>query len=258
MASECDTDVPYIIFDVALDDPQGRYTGDGTVTLVFADDVNELRLDLGTLNSSGEIAGRIMWPGASVDEDGVASGWPGWELIDGEWVNVGDGNFGWTRSLDKATIEINPELIVDLSYPPATPDCLVDPPFEFPTLPLVEPNVTTTQATCAASGTYTLSNTEGVQWVVDGENANAGTYTAAPGSNVSIEAIALDGFGFAPETQTEWELEFAAAPTNCDDVDLPTLALTGASGMLGSVGIAALLITLTGIGVVATRRRVEV
>jgi hypothetical protein len=44
----------------------------------------------------------------------------------------------------------------------------------------------------------------------------------------------------------------------CDDPDLPTLALTGASGMLGTVGIVALLITLTGIGVVATRRRVEV
>lgn len=131
-------------------------------------------------------------------------------------------------------------------------------PCDLTTLPLVEPNVTTTQATCAASGSYTLSDTEGVQWVVNGENVNAGTYTAAPGSTVSIEAVALDGFGFGPETQTEWELEFAAAPTNCDDLDLPTLALTGASGMLGTVGIVALLITLTGIGVVATRRRVEV
>jgi len=183
--------------------------------------------------------------------------------IDGEQVEAGEyAGFGLldtpritaVTDPERPALFMAPESITDLTVEFSEPEF----PCDLTTLPLVEPNVTTTQASCDASGSYTLSSTEGVQWIVDGQNANAGTYTAAPGSTVSIEAVALDGFGFGFETQTEWELEFAAAPTNCTDLDLPTLALTGASGMLGTLGIVALLITLTGIGVVATRRRVEV
>ncbi len=183
--------------------------------------------------------------------------------IDGEQVEPGTySGFGLTATPrvtavtdpERPALFFEPGSITDLTVEFSEPEF----PCDLTTLPLVEPNVTTTQASCDASGSYTLSNTEGVQWVVGGQTVNPGTYTAAPGSTVSVEAVALDGFGFGFETQTEWELQFAAAPTNCTDLDLPTLALTGASGMLGTVGILALLITLTGIGVVATRRRVEV
>lgn len=37
--------------------------------------------------------------------------------------------------------------------------------------------------------------------------------------------------------------------------DLPTLALTGASDLTGALGLAALLVTLTGMSMVVARRR---
>jgi|GEM_PF-5181516 hypothetical protein len=263
IGTECDTDVPFILFNISLADPDGTYDGDGTVSLFFSDGENEHTLVLGQLDENGTLEGRALWPGASIT-DGVASGWPGWAFENGSWVSVGDDNFGWTRVLDSATIEINPELLVELSYPPATPDCDVDPPFDPPTLPLVEPTVDVALPTCDLAGSFTLSDTDGVVWLVNGRETAAGTYPAVTGSTVNVEAVALLGTGFAFETQTEWSLAFPAPAEECDEeappvlTDLPTLALTGASGMLGTLGIVALLITLTGIGVVATRRRVEV
>ena len=45
--------------------------------------------------------------------------------------------------------------------------------------------------------------------------------------------------------------------TELSGEELPTLALTGASDLTGAFGLAALLITLTGMGMVVARRRVE-
>ncbi|RZS56282.1 hypothetical protein EV141_1739 [Microcella putealis] len=349
----CETDVPYILFSIELNDPDNQSTaGLEDAEIIFSgldSEGNERELVLDNLEGTvedGVFSGRVLWPGAAV-VDGQAAGWPGWELADGEWTNVGDENFGWTRSLSSVTLSVNPSLVVDLSYPQASPLCASDPTvvdafveysydcllggtielsdapgviwtvdgeqtdqrvftgleiddqpvitasldpetpglffspesiteltveFELPeegcdlvTSPLVTPTLSTTQATCTTAGSYTLNAVEGVQWLVNGQVTAPGTYTATTGSTVEVEAVALQGFGFGFETQTEWTLSFPApAAGACDlptlsleETDLPTLALTGASGMLGTVGIIALLITLTGIGAVVARRRVE-
>ena len=349
----CETDVPYILFSIELNDPDNQSTaGLEDAEIIFSgldSEGNERELVLDNLEGTvvdGVFSGRVLWPGAAI-VDGQAAGWPGWELVDGEWTNVGDDNFGWTRSLSSVTLSVNPSLVVDLSYPQASPECATDPTvvdafveysydcllggsielsdtpgviwtvdgeqtdqrvftglaiddqpvitasldpempglffspesiteltveFELPeegcdlvTSPLVTPTLSTTQATCTTAGSYTLNAVEGVQWLVNGQVTAPGTYTATTGSTVEVEAVALQGFGFGFETQTEWTLSFPApAAGACDlptlsleETDLPTLALTGASGMLGTVGIIALLITLTGIGAVVARRRVE-
>ncbi|WP_157002510.1 LPXTG cell wall anchor domain-containing protein [Agromyces laixinhei] len=123
----CEADSPWIFFDVALTDPDDQVT-DRNVRLVLSDGTDSETLDLGELDEQGLLEGKVLWPGASVDDEGNADGWPGWtQLDDGTWVET-DGNFAWTRDLTNATIVVNPELPVELVYPEATPDCAVAPP----------------------------------------------------------------------------------------------------------------------------------
>ncbi|MFF2370246.1 hypothetical protein, partial [Agromyces sp. NPDC058110] len=118
----CLADAPWIFYDVALTDPDHQSTGD-VVSLVLSDGTNTETIELGEL-VDGKLSGKQLWPGASVAEDGVTpTGWPGWEqLADGTWQET-DGNFAWTRTVTSATLVVNPEMSVELAYPPATPDC---------------------------------------------------------------------------------------------------------------------------------------
>ncbi|WP_344304840.1 hypothetical protein, partial [Agromyces salentinus] len=128
---ECVADAPWIFYDIQLTDPDQQSTST-TASIVLTDGVNSETIELGEL-VDGALSGKLLWPGASVAADGVTpTGWPGWEqLADGTWYES-DGNFAWTRGDIDATIEVNPDLAVELSYPPATPDC-ADGPTIVPT-----------------------------------------------------------------------------------------------------------------------------
>ncbi|WP_141894473.1 cell wall protein [Microbacterium kyungheense] len=121
---ECDGDVPWISYSVELTDPDNQSTGH-TARLVITNGTESETIVLGEL-VNGTLSGRVLWPGASVDENGNPTGWPGWAFVNGEWVET-DGNFRWTRGDISATIEVNPEVAVPLSYPPSTPQCATNP-----------------------------------------------------------------------------------------------------------------------------------
>ncbi|MDD9204900.1 hypothetical protein PU560_00305, partial [Georgenia sp. 10Sc9-8] len=54
--------------------------------------------------------------------------------------------------------------------------------------------------------TYTVPTTEGVEYLIDGDVVEAGTY---PGTGtVTVTARALEGYVFSDDTTTEWTLEF--------------------------------------------------
>jgi hypothetical protein len=120
----CVADSPWIAFDVKLTDPDGQSTGN-TASLVMTDGVNTETIVLGDLEN-GSLKGEVLWPGASVDENGTANGWPGWALVDGKWIET-DGNFAWTRGAITAKLVVNPEVPVTISYPEATPSCATGP-----------------------------------------------------------------------------------------------------------------------------------
>ncbi len=121
----------------------------------------------------------------------------------------------------------------------------------LPTLPLTEGSVTFTPATCLdATNWVVLPNVDGVQWWVDGKQAASGTWPMAAG-DVVVEATPMQGYGFSAEAETRWEYTFPTADEACD---LSSLAETGASNALVGVGLAAVLITLAGFGVVIGRR----
>ncbi|HEY9324247.1 MAG TPA: hypothetical protein VIP50_04885 [Agromyces sp.] len=120
----CEADSPWIFFDVELTDPDKQSTGN-TASLVMTDGVNTETIELGDLEG-GSLSGKVLWPGASVDENGTANGWPGWALVGDKWIEVDD-NFAWTRGEITAELVVNPELDVAISYPPATPECATGP-----------------------------------------------------------------------------------------------------------------------------------
>lgn len=121
-AALCVANVPWIDFDVVLTDPDQQSTGH-TAYLVLSDGTNIEKVELGPLGEDGSVDGRVLWPGAAIDEAGNPTAWPGWkQLPNGRWV-VTEENFGWTHSLTSAYIEVNPELSIDLEYPPAVVGC---------------------------------------------------------------------------------------------------------------------------------------
>lgn len=120
-SSDCAGDVPWIDYKVVLTDPDNQSTSD-TAVLHIEGSGQSVDLPLGTL-AGGSLSGRILWPGASVDGNGEANGWPGWTKdSSGAWVET-DGNYAWTRGPIQATIVVNPEISVPLSYPAATMEC---------------------------------------------------------------------------------------------------------------------------------------
>ncbi|WP_062388019.1 hypothetical protein [Demequina iriomotensis] len=131
LGEQCTADAPYLTYDIVLDDPDGLSTDDGTATIRFVHPT-DAALDWTTTVDIG--SGRILWPGADVDEDGVAIAWPSWEYnaATEEWEPVGDGNYGWTREPDtQVIIEVNPTKEFTVTYPPATPECNSEPPTDI-------------------------------------------------------------------------------------------------------------------------------
>jgi LPXTG-motif cell wall-anchored protein len=106
--------VPWITFDVRLTDPAGTSTGN-TARLVMSDGTHTHEIELGEL-VDGHLAGSVLWPGAEVAEDGTPTAFPGWAYTDGTWTRT-DGGLAWTLGDITATLVVNPELAVEISYP---------------------------------------------------------------------------------------------------------------------------------------------
>ncbi|BDZ42572.1 hypothetical protein GCM10025865_18710 [Paraoerskovia sediminicola] len=113
----CDGDVPYLAYDVQVENTDAT-----DLTITFINPNGEDYVVSGLSVGSG----RILWPGAVVAADGTALDWPGWSLVNGEWVE-GD-EYDWVRPSVQVRISVNPEATVDVAYPPSTPNCATNPP----------------------------------------------------------------------------------------------------------------------------------
>ncbi|MDO7882814.1 DUF5979 domain-containing protein [Salinibacterium soli] len=129
-ASECVLDAPW--FDYSIDARNLDTTG-RTLTVTWRDgtgavvETDEVPLD------GGPIEGRLLWPGAEVNDDGIGVMWPGyrparagetptWEnlVLDPTLPTYG------LRSGAEIELAINPETTVTVQYPEATPECAVE------------------------------------------------------------------------------------------------------------------------------------
>jgi uncharacterized repeat protein (TIGR01451 family) len=69
------------------------------------------------------LSGSLLWPGMVVDSEGDAVDWPGWQLVNEEWVPIDDG----IRPTIRFTVSVNPEMTVEVTYPAATQACNAGP-----------------------------------------------------------------------------------------------------------------------------------
>jgi hypothetical protein len=135
----CEADAPWIDWDIQLVDPDNMVTPGALPTITFKHPTDSSQDLVYPLDS---FSGRMLWPGASVEASGTdpvdpldpatyaPTGWPGWEFVDDEWVEVTPGNYGWTRDGVEVLIEVNPQATVTVNYPPMTPICAAEPPEE--------------------------------------------------------------------------------------------------------------------------------
>jgi len=92
-----------------------------TATVVWRKSTGEVvRTDAG-LPLTGAV---LLWPGAVVDANGQPLDWPGWDLVNGDWVQIDDG----LRPTMTVEVSVNPTTSAVVSYPPATPTCSANPP----------------------------------------------------------------------------------------------------------------------------------
>ncbi|MBD3942560.1 hypothetical protein IF188_12715 [Microbacterium sp. NEAU-LLC] len=190
----CVGDVPYLSYDVAL--PEGFEAGENPVTITF------LNPDGADYVVTGKpLSGKILWPGAS---DGEPKMWPGWDLVDGEYVQT-EGNFAWTRDKTTVRFDVNPTYSTVVVYPQASADC-ANPPVgsgeepEEPTVPgePEEPTVPTVPEEEPTAPTEPGTPTEEPTDDTTGTPAGTPSATPVPAAEGSNGDLAVTGGGVSP------------------------------------------------------------
>ncbi|WP_371258471.1 gliding motility-associated C-terminal domain-containing protein [Flavobacterium sp. Root420] len=116
----CVNDVPYLDYVVT----PGNFTPVDGVTITWAGTGNNV---ITTMNNL-PLSGRVLWPGAVVDQAGNGVDWPGWLFQNNQWVQGADG-FETLRPTATLTIAVNPSQTIVVNYPPADPYCIARPTF---------------------------------------------------------------------------------------------------------------------------------
>ncbi|WP_300978989.1 gliding motility-associated C-terminal domain-containing protein, partial [Flavobacterium sp.] len=118
----CINDVPYLKYSATA----VNFTPTNGVTLTWMDNTNKIVSTMTNLPLSGQ----VLWPGATVDANGIGTDWPGWLLVDNKWIQGADG-FENIRPTASVTFALNPEVTVILNYPPSDPFCTSRPTFKI-------------------------------------------------------------------------------------------------------------------------------
>ncbi len=116
----CVNDVPYLDYVVT----PGNFTPVNGVTIAWADAANNVVTTMTDL----PLSGRVLWPGAVVDQAGNGIDWPGWVFQNNKWIQAPDG-FEGLRPKANVTISVNPSQTITVDYPPADPFCTARPTF---------------------------------------------------------------------------------------------------------------------------------
>lgn len=129
----CVRDAPFISYTIV---PVG-FSSIGPATLTFFD-VNGNFIEQQTVST---LSGRVIYPGATTDAAGSATGWPGWTLApDGSWIpDPSDAIFR-----EGLTVQVEVDGVTaatTVAYPPADSGCANPPNVVLPTTTVVGPCV---------------------------------------------------------------------------------------------------------------------
>lgn len=111
--------------------------------------------------------------------------------------------------------------------------------------------VTFTPPTCATLGSYTIPAAENVDYLVDGDVVDPGTYTAQNSTTVTVTAEAHEEFYVEDGTTDTWTNTFSA-PTGCGGQVLGTQVSVTPTGAVGAGGGGGASATGTVVGLVAS------
>ncbi|MGQ7947508.1 DUF7507 domain-containing protein [Flavobacterium sp. WC2509] len=118
----CINDVPYFNYTATAD----NFTPVNGLTLTWSDSNNNIIATMPNL----PLTGRILWPGATVDQNGNGTDWPGWVFENGKWSESADG-FQGLRPNATITFTLNPSQVITVNYPPSDPFCTSRPTFKI-------------------------------------------------------------------------------------------------------------------------------
>ncbi|CAD0001321.1 hypothetical protein FLACHUCJ7_00468 [Flavobacterium chungangense] len=118
--SYCNNNAPYVSYNVTAD----NFTPTGLLTINWIDSANNV---VATQNNM-PLSGNVLWPGAIVDSNDKPTDWPGWILINDQWIEGNDG-FELTRPAVTMQFTLNPTKSVVVNYPAATSGCNAKPTF---------------------------------------------------------------------------------------------------------------------------------
>ncbi|SHH09093.1 C-terminal domain of CHU protein family protein, partial [Flavobacterium fluvii] len=116
----CINDVPYIVYTATPD----NFTPVNGLTITWTDSKNNVVSTMTNLPLSGQ----VLWPGATIDQNGNGTDWPGWVFTNNKWIQAAD---GFENLRPKATLAftLNPTETIVVDYPPSSPFCTSRPTF---------------------------------------------------------------------------------------------------------------------------------
>ncbi|AOW10256.1 hypothetical protein EM308_12485 [Flavobacterium gilvum] len=120
--SICINDVPYFSYTSTAN----NFTPLNGLTLTWKDNNGNVVATMTNL----PLNGKVLWPGAVVDQNGNGIDWPGWLLVNGKWIQGADG-FENLRPTASVTMTLNPDTTVIVNYPPSDPLCTSRPTFKI-------------------------------------------------------------------------------------------------------------------------------
>ena len=116
-AVECAGRIPMVTYEVT---PNGFTPGADPVTYTLFD-INKKQI--GDPVPGQPLKGSFLYPGTTLDSNGDAVTWAGWDYINGIWVEVDNNTTIWRKGI-YVRFDVNPTTTTFVSYPDDNPDCL--------------------------------------------------------------------------------------------------------------------------------------
>jgi gliding motility-associated-like protein len=122
VAATCINDVPYITYTAT----PVNFTPVNGLTITWSDSNNNVISNMTNL----PLSGNVLWPGATIDQNGNGTDWPGWLFTNNQWIEGNDGFQGLRPSATLA-FTLNPTETIVVNYPPSDPNCTSKPTFNI-------------------------------------------------------------------------------------------------------------------------------
>ncbi|WP_143155040.1 Ig-like domain-containing protein [Flavobacterium chilense] len=119
-SSYCSNNTPYVSYNVVAD----NFVPTGLLTINWIDSANNVV----ATQTNMPLSGNVLWPGATVDGNNKPTDWPGWVLVNGQWIQGNDG-FELTRPAVTMQFTLNPTKSVVVNYPSVISGCNAMPTF---------------------------------------------------------------------------------------------------------------------------------